>query len=163
MSNQFDENLFSGIITIDGIDYSIGVVKISRKANVFDKYAKRTVDGDLHREIIGVYYNYEIYASKTQGFTPNSFDIIHAGQTSSFLFQAKPNEIWYFRACAINTHGQRTEFSDEIEVITTKVDDLENYFSSAAIGNAVVGSLNSDYMEAGIIKGRGNQRFANIR
>lgn len=60
MSNQFDENLFSGIITIDGIDYSIGVVKISRKANVFDKYAKRTVDGDLHREIIGVYYNYEI-------------------------------------------------------------------------------------------------------
>lgn len=60
MSNQFDDNLFSGIITIDGIDYSIGVVKISRKANVFDKYAKRTVDGDLHREIIGVYYNYEI-------------------------------------------------------------------------------------------------------
>ena len=60
MSNQFDENLFSGIITIDGINYSIGVVKISRKANVFDKYAKRTVDGDLHREIIGVYYNYEI-------------------------------------------------------------------------------------------------------
>ena len=100
-----------------------------------------------------VYYNYEIYASKTKGFTPNTFDIIHAGQTSSFLFQAKPNETWYFRACAINTHGQRTEFSDEIEVITTKVDDLENYFSSAAIGNAVVGSLTSDYMEAGIIKG----------
>ena len=60
MSNQFNETIFSGIITIDGTDYSIGVINISRKANVLDKYAKRTIDGDLHREIIGVYYNYEI-------------------------------------------------------------------------------------------------------
>ena len=60
MNKQFDENIFSGIITIDNVDYSVGVVNISRKANVLDKYAKRTVDGDLRREIIGVYYNYEI-------------------------------------------------------------------------------------------------------
>ena len=36
-----------------------------------------------------VYYNYEIYASKTQGFTPNSFDIIHAGQTTAFPIAAE--------------------------------------------------------------------------
>ena len=60
MSNQFNETIFSGIITIDGTDYSVGVINISRKANVLDKYAKRTIDGDLHREIIGVYYNYKI-------------------------------------------------------------------------------------------------------
>lgn len=60
MSNQFDEDVFSGIITIDNVDYSIGLAKISRAANVLDKYAKRTIDGDLHREIIGVYFNYEI-------------------------------------------------------------------------------------------------------
>ena len=99
------------------------------------------------------YYNYEIYASTTEGFTPNTFDLIHAGQTSSFLFQAEPNETWYFRACAVNSYGRRTEFSDEVEVVTTKIDDLENYFTSAAIGQAVVGSLSADYMEAGIIKG----------
>ena len=100
-----------------------------------------------------VYYNYELYASKTKDFTPNVFDIIHAGQTSSFLFQAKPNETWYFRICAVNSHGNRTEFSSQIAVTTKKIDDLSNYFEDAAIGRAVVGSLTADYMEAGIIKG----------
>ena len=100
-----------------------------------------------------VYYNYEIYASKTKDFTPNVFDLIHQGQTSSFLFQAKPNETWYFRCCAINSHSNRTDFSAQVTVTTTKVDDMSNYFEEAAIGNAVVGSLTADYMKAGIIKG----------
>lgn len=100
-----------------------------------------------------VYYNYELYGSKTKNFIPNTFDLIHAGQASSYLFQAKPNETWYFRVCAVNTHGERTPFSDQVIVNTTKIDNLENYFTDIAIGNAVVGSLTSDYMEAGIIKG----------
>lgn len=99
------------------------------------------------------YYWYEVYASKTKDFTPNVFDIIHKGQTSSFLYQAKPGETWYFRVCGVNSYDHRSEFSDQIEVITTKVDDLTNYFTTAAIGQAVVGSLTADYMEAGIIKG----------
>lgn len=100
-----------------------------------------------------VYYNYELYASKTKDFTPNAFDIIHSGQTSSFLFQAKPNETWYFRVCAVNSHGNRSEFSSQIAVTTKKIDDMSNYFEDAAIGRAVVGSLTADYMESGIIKG----------
>lgn len=100
-----------------------------------------------------VYYNYELYASKTKDFTPNAFDIIHSGQTSSFLFQAKPNETWYFRVCAVNSHGNRSEFSSQIAVTTKKIDDMSNYFEDAAIGRAVVGSLTADYMEGGIIKG----------
>lgn len=100
-----------------------------------------------------VYYNYELYGSKTKDFTPNIFDIIHQGQTSSYLFQAKPNETWYFRVCAVNTHGERTPFSDQVIVNTTKIDNLENYFTDVAIGSAVVGSLTADYMSAGIIKG----------
>mgnify|MGYP003292800187 CR=1 FL=1 len=100
-----------------------------------------------------VYYNYELYGSKIKDFIPNTFDLIHAGKTSSYLFQAKSNETWYFKVCAINTHGERTSFSDQITVNTTKVDDMSNYFESVAIGNAVVGVLTSDYMEAGIIKG----------
>ena len=100
-----------------------------------------------------VYYNYELYGSKTKDFTPNTFDLIHAGQTSSYLFQAKPNETWHFRVCAVNTHGERTPFSDQVTVNTTKIDDMSNYFEEAAIGNAVIGTLSSDYMEAGIIKG----------
>lgn len=100
-----------------------------------------------------VYYNYELYVSKTKDFIPNVFDIIHAGQSSSFLFQAKPDETWYFKCCAVNTHGNRTDFSTQISVTTKKIDDLSNYFESAAIGNAVVGALTTDYMTAGIIKG----------
>lgn len=100
-----------------------------------------------------VYYSYQLYASKTRDFIPNVFDLIHEGQSSSFLFQAKPEETWYFRVCCVNSHGNRTEFSNQIAVTTTKVDNLSNYFEEAAIGNAVVGALTADYMEAGIIKG----------
>ena len=44
-----------------------------------------------------VYYSYELYASKTKDFKPNSFDLIFEGQASSYMFQAKPNETWYFK------------------------------------------------------------------
>ena len=91
-----------------------------------------------------VYYNYELYASKIKDFTPNVFDIIHQGQTSSFLFQAKPDETWYFRVCCVNSHGNRTEFSSQIAVTTTKVDNLSNYVDNMAIGDALIGTLSLD-------------------
>lgn len=100
-----------------------------------------------------LYYNYELYASKIKDFKPNAFDLIHAGQSSSFAFKAKAGETWYFKVCAINSHNKRTPFSNQIEVITKKENDMTNYFSDLAIGNAVVRSLSADYMEAGIIKG----------
>lgn len=89
-----------------------------------------------------VYYSYELYASKTKGFTPNTFNLIFSGQASTYLYQVEPNETWYFRACALNTHGQRTEFSSEVEVSTVKISDLSNYVESAAIGDALIGELN---------------------
>lgn len=100
-----------------------------------------------------IYYTYEVYASKTKDFTPNTFDLIHEGQTSSFLFQAKPNETWYFKACAKNTHGDRTAFSAQVSVTTKKADDFDEYFSSLAVGSLVTNIFSADYMEAGIIKG----------
>lgn len=89
-----------------------------------------------------VYYSYELYASKTKGFTPNTFNLVFSGQASTYLYQVEPNETWYFRACALNTHGQRTEFSEEVEVSTVKINDLSNYVESAAIGDALIGELN---------------------
>lgn len=100
-----------------------------------------------------VYYTYELYASKTKGFTPTIFDLIHEGQTSSFLYQANPDETWYFKVCAKNTHGARTSFSSELKIETYKIDDMTDYFSNIAIGNAVVNSLTADFMTAGVIKG----------
>ena len=48
------------MIIIDDTDYDIPIVALSGQADMLDKYAERTVDGVLHRELIGVYDNYEI-------------------------------------------------------------------------------------------------------
>lgn len=89
-----------------------------------------------------IYYTYEVYASKTKGFTPNVFDLIFSGQASTFMHQLKPNETWYYKVCAVNTHGSRTDFSEEVEVNTVKIDDLSNYVEEMAIGDALIGELN---------------------
>lgn len=100
-----------------------------------------------------VYYSYELYASKTKGFVPNTFNLIFSGQASTFSYQVNPNETWYFKACALNTHGQRTEFSEEVEVSTVKISDLSNYVESAAIGDALIGELNLGRGWYGELKG----------
>ena len=48
------------MIVIDGNTYNIPVLSIKRKADFLDKYAERTEDGVLHRELIGVYFNYQL-------------------------------------------------------------------------------------------------------
>ena len=51
---------FTQGIKIDNIYFDIPLVSLKRKADVLDKYANRTEDGDLKREIIGVYFNFEL-------------------------------------------------------------------------------------------------------
>lgn len=48
------------MIQIDGVTYNVPLISVDRKADFLDKYAERTVDGALNREIIGVYYNYTL-------------------------------------------------------------------------------------------------------
>jgi hypothetical protein len=48
------------MIIIDGTSYDIPIISIDRKADFLDKYAQRTGDGKLHRQLIGVYFNYVI-------------------------------------------------------------------------------------------------------
>lgn len=47
-------------VIIDGITYNVPVISLKRKAEFLDKYAERTEDGVLHRELIGVYFNYQL-------------------------------------------------------------------------------------------------------
>lgn len=100
-----------------------------------------------------LYYTYELYASKTKDFKPNTFDLIHEGKSSSFLFSAKPGETWYFRACAKNTYGNRTEFSEQVTVTTRKADSFGQYFSNLAVDDLVTKMFTAEYMDAGIVKG----------
>jgi hypothetical protein len=53
------------MIIIDGITFNIPVTSITRRADFLDKYAERTEDGILHRELIGVYFNYQLKFGST--------------------------------------------------------------------------------------------------
>ena len=99
-----------------------------------------------------VYYQYEVYASKDANFTPNTFNLIHQGQTSTYMYQAKPNETWYFKVCAMNTHGERTDFGYTYAT-TSKISDLSNYVGEMAIGDALIGELNLGRGWFGELKG----------
>jgi len=53
-------DVWADFLTIDGQAYNVAVlVGIKRNADFLDKYAERTDDGDLQRELIGVYFNYK--------------------------------------------------------------------------------------------------------
>jgi len=47
-------------VVIDGNVYNVPVKSIKRTADFLDKMAERTNDGKLHRELIGVYFNYKL-------------------------------------------------------------------------------------------------------
>jgi len=53
------------MIIIDDLSFDIPVLSIRRKADFLDKFAERTADGKLHRELIGVYKNYQIQLGTT--------------------------------------------------------------------------------------------------
>lgn len=53
------------MVKIDGITYNVPVVSIKRKADFLDKYADRNEQGDLLRELIGVYFNYQLQLGST--------------------------------------------------------------------------------------------------
>lgn len=47
-------------VIVDSVSYNVNAIKVQRLAEFLDKYAERTVDGVLHRELIGVYYNWKM-------------------------------------------------------------------------------------------------------
>ena len=51
---------FTQGISIDGIEFMIPLVSIKRTADFLDASAERLEDGDIDRDLIGVYYNYDM-------------------------------------------------------------------------------------------------------
>lgn len=50
----------SNFLIMDGVKYDIRVlIGVKREVQFLDKSAERTEDGDLDRELIGVYFNYK--------------------------------------------------------------------------------------------------------
>ncbi|MCU7202277.1 phage tail protein, partial [Turicibacter sanguinis] len=100
------------------------------------------------------YYNYEIYASEIQHFNPDSSNLIFRGKASSLLHEVKPSETWYYRARAINTHGEVTEMSDEVSATAFKISDATEYFEDVAIKEALIDTLSLDRGWFGQLKGQ---------
>ena len=48
------------MLYIDGIGYKIDVLSVKRTADFLDKYAERTENGDLERELNGADLNYKL-------------------------------------------------------------------------------------------------------
>lgn len=61
-------------IKIDGIFFDIPMVSLKRNADFLDKYAERTEDGGLQRELIGVYYNYTLTVGTSSDFGDTDYD-----------------------------------------------------------------------------------------
>ncbi|WP_317327016.1 prophage endopeptidase tail family protein [Turicibacter sanguinis] len=100
------------------------------------------------------YYNYEIYASKIQNFNPDSSNLIFKGKASSLLHEVKPSETWYYRARAINTHGEVTDMSHEVSATAFKISDATEYFEDVAIKEALIDTLSLDRGWFGQLKGQ---------
>ena len=48
------------MLIIDGEKFKVDALSCKRTADFLDKHAKRTENGDLKRELIGVYFNYKL-------------------------------------------------------------------------------------------------------
>jgi hypothetical protein len=57
------------MIIIDGVTFDVPIKRITRRADFLDKYAERTEDGNLQRELIGVYFNYQLEFGRTNDLT----------------------------------------------------------------------------------------------
>lgn len=54
------EKKYTQGLIIDGITYNIPLISIKRNLDFLEKYAKRSEDGDIKIETIGLYKNYTI-------------------------------------------------------------------------------------------------------
>lgn len=61
-------------IKIDDVYFDVPMVSLKRNADFLDKYADRNEEGDLLRELIGVYYNYTLTVGTSSDFGDTDYD-----------------------------------------------------------------------------------------
>src|SRR5690625_415877 len=71
--------------------------------------------------------SYEVYASQTKGFVPDSTNLVFRGKTGGYNHEGENNDKWYFHIRAVNTHGTASEYTDEYSASTAKInfDDID--------------------------------------
>lgn len=69
------------LVTIDGISYDVGIVKITRKARVDKQELGTTLDGKLHYQSLGTYYDY-VVTFNTRRCNVSEYDALYEALTS---------------------------------------------------------------------------------
>ena len=94
--------------TVDNIHFDIPLVSLKRSADFLDKFAERTEDGDLKRELIGVYYNFTLTVGDSAAFGDSDY-----------------NEFW-------NKMTEPVEFHDFVLPTGTGTYSFRGYISSVS-------------------------------
>lgn len=98
------------MITIDGISYDVPVVSVDETCDFLDKYAERTEDGKLKRELIGCYFNQKIVFG-----TPTSSTQV-AAYTS--LWEKLTEPVEFHEVSVPDTDGVDFEFTAYFSNVT---------------------------------------------
>ncbi len=61
-------------LIVDGTFFDIPFVSLKREAPFLDKFAERNEEGDLSRELIGVYYNFTLTVGNSSDFGDTDYD-----------------------------------------------------------------------------------------
>lgn len=101
-------------IKVDGQYFDIPLVSLKRRADFYDKYAERTESGDLERELIGVYYNFDLTVGTSTDFGNTDYDAFWNKMTEPVEFHdfSIPTKTGYYEFC-----GYISNVSDEYKKI----------------------------------------------
>lgn len=90
------------MLEIDGIEYGAIVTALKRSFEVTDgNNAGRTLDGNMHRDLVGTYYNYSISVMTdlmTQAKYNQLYEVISSPTESHDIVVAYGNETLTFKA-----------------------------------------------------------------
>lgn len=112
------------VINIDGINFNAPLIKFTRSADFLDKYANRTESGTLERELIGVFYNYQLQLGMPP--TPEEYDALWDKLT-------EPTE--YHTVTVPDTMGTRTftAYFSNVKDEMVKYKDAKGYFKGITV------------------------------
>lgn len=101
-------------IIVDGTYFDIPMVSLKRRADFLDKFAERNEEGDLLRELIGVYYNFDLTVGTSSDFGETDYDFFWDFITAPIEFRdfSLPIRNGYY-----NFRGYISSVSDEYKKI----------------------------------------------
>lgn len=111
-------------VIIDSITYNIPVISITRKAEFLDKSAERTEDGILHRQLIGVYFNYQLQFGSTTDTTEYAALWAKLTEATGFHTVTVPDESGNYTFTAY--------FSNVADKVR-KIQGSKNYFNGLTV------------------------------